>query len=452
MKTVKFFAKTTSGCLKLSILLGFNMRTKFFYYNKEKLELIKALYDVAIKIDGGKTFRLTNHKEIVVGPLVIEMNLLEDFSCEDIVTLVGSFDGSKLSSLVILDFTRYFKNYSAFLRCMLAEHKKTRGSTEEAENSNVNADNQSEDHSVNSANEHRVDSVQKNVEQMRIYIAQNRKLMMNYHNHDYELSKCHGSSLVNSWCSMFKILQKRLGIFAKIIDVVSNKKFDCVTYGTVFHFTKLPKNVGTERNTSSEEYKVFPMLIFVYKTLRENFIPFTVKKCQFGRPLFHIGYGLKIHLDVLYKILKTDHGSIQVLLEICHLDEDETKKFDFIKSNINNDQALIKWLRCSFKTCTDGLKQIMNLEADVLSNEFKGMVEIFIADNERETNGLLVIRTGVYRFLITIHVLHQLTRNERISMMKSFGKLLDHDELINVFGKVFIEKQVQQEDLPLHND
>lgn len=427
MKVTKYYAKTSIGCLRLSILLGFYMNTKFFYYNQTKLLLINELYNVVKQIDETRSFRLTNSQEVILGPLQISMKLLENFSRDDIVKLAGGLscvkNDDQLSSHIsnIKDISKFFKSFPDFLTALMTEQRNNRNSQ----------------NGKSTCDDLKQKEERKNVEEIKFYITEGIT-MMNYHNQDYQLPK-QDEKVSFGWFNVIKILEKRLVIFAKITNAIRSHDFNAISSGIIFQFTKHANDLR-HNLTVGQPTEVLLMLISVYKILRENFIPFTIKSSSCGRPMFSIGFGIKMHLSELFNILSTGGRSIEVMNAICHLEENEARMLDEIRWNMNNDQALVKWIENSFETFDTGLKMLLELRQDVLADAFKNMVQLFIPRNEHETNGLLLIKSGVYGFLISIHVLQKIDQDERLSIMKNFEHLQDREELMNVIGRIFKEK------------
>lgn len=432
MKVTEFYSETPMGCLKLSILLGFYMKTKFFYYNQNKLMLMKKLYKIALKIDEARSFRLTQSQEVIVGPIIISMKLLENFSCDDILKLADGLafvkDDDQLSSHFkdIKDISKFFKTYPDFLTSLMMEMKY------QMNKSHLNGK------LIN--NDFKLSKDLKNIERLKFYINEDSLTMMNYHNQDYQIPK-HDENISLRWLNIMKILEKRLLIFAKIINVIRCHSFTAISSGIIFQFTKHANDIINNLTTVNESSEVFQMLIFVYKILRKNFVPFTMKTSGCGRLVFSIGHGMKMHLNDLFNILQTDK-SIDVLTAFCNLDKEEARIINEIRWNINNDPALVQWIVNSFKIFDTGLKMLIELRSDVLSDEFKSITQLFIPKNKHETNGLLLIKSGVYGFHISIHVLHEIDSDERMSIMKCFEHLQEREELMNAIGRVFKEKTV----------
>lgn len=227
-------------------------------------------------------------------------------------------------------------------------------------------------------------------------------------------------------------------IFSKITKAICCHDFQAIQSGNIFHFTKHANNLTNHLTVAHEPVEVFTMLVFTYKTLKENFVLFKICKSPCGRPLFILGHGVKMHLNDLHLVLSSVNNSIEVLKEICLLEIDAAKSFSEIMWNFNNDHAVFRWLESSFKV-PNGIKMLLELRNDVLADDLKNIVQLFIPANANETNGLLLIQSGVYGFLISAHVLHVVDRAERLSIVKSFEHLHEREELINVIGKIFRE-------------
>lgn len=134
-KLTKYYDRTSKGCLKISSLLAFYMNTKFFYYDKTKLQLTNKLYKIATFIDEAGRYRITNNKEMIVGPLNVSMKLLERFSREEIAKFAGGLaqvkdDKPKWKGhqIIIKDTAKYFKTFQdfLFLSALLMERKHIR--------------------------------------------------------------------------------------------------------------------------------------------------------------------------------------------------------------------------------------------------------------------------------------------------------------------------------------
>lgn len=437
---MKYYSKSPLGQLRASILLGYYMKTKFFFYDETKLQLIKELFDVAKLINETKNFRLTNDREIMIGAISISMNLLDKFTCDEIVSLIKGLtrvslgNGSKFPAWDrAKEASKFFKSQQAFLTAMLTEQKYLL--TEHAENEMPQPDTDQDD------------SDTENIEELKVYFVPDNITMMNYHNNDYEIPKLgqNGSGL---WMNVFKILEKRLTIFSKITNVIRRTEFKTVSSGIIFQFTKHASELHNNLTIKNDYVDVLPMLNFVYKTLREHYIPFRIivsPPC--GRPLFIMGHEsmmapYKMHLDDLYFILSSDVGCIDILSEMCQLDAKDTESFSQIMWNFNNNRALFRWMINSFKDHKQGIKFLVELRSDILADEFKGIVKIFIPDDLHETNGLLLIRSGVYGLLLSTLVLHEIDSDERLTMIRSFNSLKAREELMNVVGKIFNDRKI----------
>lgn len=104
-----------------------------------------------------------------------------------------------------------------------------------------------------------------------------------------------------------------------------------------------------------------------------------------------------MHLNDLHLVLSSVNNSIEVLKEICLLEIDDAKSLSEIMWNFNNDHAVFRWLESSFKV-PNGIKMLLELRNDVLADDLKNIVQLFIPANANETNGLLLIQSGVFGF------------------------------------------------------
>lgn len=415
------------------------MKIKFFFFDETKLQLIKEIFDVAKLINETKNFRLTNDREIMIGALSISMRLLDKFTCDDIVSLIKGLtrisqgNNSKLPVWdVVKEASKFFKSQQACLTAMITEQKYLL--TKHAENEMQQPDTDQDD------------SDTENIEELKVYIVPDHITMMNYHNNDYEIPK-RGQNGSGLWMNVFKILEKRLTIFSKITSVIRCTEFKTISSGIIFQFTKHASELHNNLTIKNDYLDVLPMLNFVYKTLREHYIPFRiVVSPPCGRPLFIMGHesmaSYKMHLDDLYFILSSDVGCIDILSEMCKFDAKDTESFSQIMWNFNNNQALFRWMINSFKDHKQGIKFLVKLRSDILADEFKGIVKIFIPDDLYETNGLLLVQSGVYGLLLSTLVLHEIDSDERLAMIRSFNSLKAREDLMNVVGKIFKDRKI----------
>ena len=423
MRLIKFYSKTSKGSLRMSVLLGFYMNTKFFFYNCDKLLMIQQLNEIAIQCNEMRNFRLTSDREVILGPLTISMKLLERFSVKQIVKLAGGLVNLVQSTTLndIKDGSRFFHDFDDFMIPMLME---------------LNHVQQKRVHSLSESSSY-YQITSPDTEQLKIHFNEKYKIVMHYHNRDYEIPKSDEKCTSGSWFNVMRILEKRLGIFAQIISTIRSQDFS-INSGIIFHFTKHSLNLFTTSSSDKDETpEVLPMLVFVLKLLKQNFIPFVVKKSPCGRSLFSLGYGVRFHLDSLFHILENGKTSIEVLKKICNLDADKARDFNEIKRNLNDDRKFFEWIVKSFKDSAFGIMQVIELRDDFLSDEFKNFVQPFTPDNDIETNGFLFIQSGVYGLLVSIHILKHLSKAERLTMIREFVHLREDENLMNAIAKVF---------------
>lgn len=418
------FWQTSTGCLKISILLGFYMRTKFTFFNRSKLELINEIYKIAEAMNETRLFRITDFREIIIGPLTIPLDLMDQFTNDDIIKLLGGLkEIQKHSHQSIHDMKRFFKKSKDFLTTLLMEQKIIKQHHETTLPLPVKENEEEFERN-------------KNIEEIKIFATQEHKIMMTYHKHDYEI----GSESNDRSRNIIRILQKRLSIFSKIIDTIRKldfKKNINVTTGIIFQFTKHADGIGNFTANPNKSVSILTMLTDIYAKLRENFVPFGILKMPCGRVGINIGYNLRFFLNDLFEILK-ENASIEIFHQLCNLSLDESKVFADIKSNINNDQMFFKWLCLGSVSNDDGIMLtdlLLELRKDVFADEFKTMTQILTSENS--LNGLILIKNGVYALLISIHVLQKLSTEERRFIMKTFQTIQDREELMNVIGKVF---------------
>ncbi|CRK88378.1 CLUMA_CG002155, isoform A [Clunio marinus] len=430
VKLIKFYKKSSVGCLKVSILLGFFMNTNFFFYNASKLQFIAELFNISKLINDDINFRITNNKEIVIGSLLIPLDLLNEVDCDELVKLTSSLiklhsddeDGDQKHFHILKNISKFFENNKEFLRVMMTEHKILSGKKHVYDTSQ-------HDEVNNASYEASAD-----IPDLIVYKNSERKMMINYDNHDYEIPK----NFINvddssEWKHIIKILRKNVLVFNELESLIYSDKLDSIKPGVIFHFTTNVEKFESlaAKKSRKSRLEVFPTLVATYNLLLQLCIPFYMKICPWGRPIFVIGYETKVYLDDLFYILSTQTSSLRVFREICNIQRDVSYELERIMWEMNNAQVCFKWLE---NLPQNSLKHLLELHEDVFSREYKHMVKLIITNTSEDSNGPILLTSGFYGLIVSLHVLLALDKEERLTILRNFEHLGDLDLLMNAIG------------------